>query len=149
MVGEFLQSVVEFMIAEYADIISHHVGERIFYITAEEFEIERPLDHITGVDEDDIVVGAADAVDYGFALEDASAPFGVGLYGGVGVVGMQDHKVLCSGREGGGNGKDRHGQGGRGSPCQLIESAIKGLMYHQKDIRSSPVISAGLGRSMR
>lgn len=103
MVGEFFQPVVEFMISENTDIISHFVEKRIFHITAKEIEIKASLHHVAGIDEKHVLLGFPDGIDDCLPRQDACCAVGIGLYVGMCVVGGEDHEVFGNGGNGEGH----------------------------------------------
>ena len=82
------------MVAENAEVDTHVVEHFLLGHTPVEIEVERALHSIAGIDEKNIRLGPANAVDYRHAAHCTAVVVTVGIDLRVGVVGVQNHQLV-------------------------------------------------------
>ena len=109
--GQFLQPVVELMVAQGHAVISHRVHDFDLQIPVQDGEIRGSLAEVAGVQEQDVVLSAAgtDTVHEGSPLDHAARAVTERIEMTVRVVGMEDDELASGGRA----GRQAQGQDGR------------------------------------
>ena len=95
--GQLVNPVVKLMVAENADVVVHHVEQRILHIPLEILEIERSLHHVACIDENHVFLCFSHRVYNGLARQHTARTGDIGIDVGMGVVGGENNEIFCHG----------------------------------------------------